>query len=206
MGIQSQRWKKLGSPSAKRPENAREETTKKMKIVKTTNMRIWCRRWNILSLNRCLRSRRYLIVASHIIKWDTEDLFIKAHTTQRVHDPEEETTESKCQRHNEHKKDQGRSWLKGKLNNPNGVQDWRNISIQSPSLLDSHSLPKRKWVPAKIWHFSIVRPKDSLTTLNPMATTSSMKNDMEALPASRIETSGTSQSDEGTIESFTNRR
>jgi hypothetical protein len=34
----------------------------------------------------------------------------------------------------------------------------------------------------------MVLPKDSFTTLNPMATTRSMKNDMDAFPASRIET------------------
>lgn len=48
--------------------------------------------------------------------------------------------------------------------------------------------PKMKWAPARSWHFRIVRPSSSRTTLRPRETTRSMKKDSEFRPASRIAT------------------
>ena len=48
--------------------------------------------------------------------------------------------------------------------------------------------PKRKCAPASNWHLSIVRPRDSRTTLRPRDTTSSMKKDKAFLPASKMAT------------------
>lgn len=50
--------------------------------------------------------------------------------------------------------------------------------------------PKTKCAPASNWHFSIVRPRDSRTTLRPNATTSNMKKDNAFRPASRMATGG----------------